>query len=94
MEMWEMIQNCQIKEVPVLYDKNEFLRQINQLTPDAFSRFCREYLHLRNFYDVHQDVWVADDDPFIQEHRDMFWHIGQIDFDEPVNFDIINESRR
>lgn len=86
MEMWELIQECQIASLPGYYNKNQFIEELASVNPEQFSRFCRQYLHLMEFHSINQGVWVTDHIPFVNKHPNMFWKLRPIDFDKPVNF--------
>jgi len=84
MESWEIIQACALPAG--LYDKNQFIEIIEQLSPQQFYRFCRSLLHLQEFYDTNQTAWVTDQKELIESHASDFWQLKEIDFDKPVNF--------
>lgn len=81
MEPWEIIQAGQVLEG--VYDKDVILRNLADLPPDRFSRFCREYLHLLNFYESNRNLGVTDHRPIIEQYPAHFSHLPDIDFDAP-----------
>lgn len=86
MEGWQIIQNCELAPLSGLYNKNQFLQEISQLTPADFNLFCRTYLHLSYFHASNQNAWLTDDTDIVFQHPGLFWKIDPIDFNSPVNF--------
>jgi hypothetical protein len=84
MEGWEIIQSCEL--APGLYGKRKFINAINQLSPSDFDRFCRSYLHLMEFYNLHKNAWFTDTSELIEKNPHSFWKPEIIDFDSPVTF--------
>ena len=87
MEGWEVIQGCTVTSE--VFDRAKFIARIVSLAPEEFNRFCKEYLHLREFYDTNKSAWVTDHIPHVKQYPDLFWRLKPIDFDGPVNFERI-----
>jgi len=68
------------------FDRQLFIKLIEQMTAQDFNRYGAEIMHLRHYYDRTHGACVCDIVPFINEHPDMFWHLPQIDFDSPIDF--------
>jgi hypothetical protein len=83
MEAAAIIQQCQ--QPTGLYDKQQFLQFISELSQEEFNKFCREIFQLRLFYDSNRGVWVTDQKKLIDEHPADFWPLKEIDLDAPIN---------
>jgi hypothetical protein len=89
MEGWEIIQQCELAPHTGLYGKRLFISAINDLTPDQFNKFCREYLHLMEFYSRSRGAWVTDYTPLMEANPALFWQLTPINFDAPVTFTLV-----
>ena len=86
MEAWEIIQQCELAPAAGLYNKRKFISAIDQLTTEEFNRFCREYLHLMEYYSQTQGAWVTDYTPHIEANPSLYWQLTPVDFDAPISF--------
>lgn len=86
MDGWDIIQQCEQAPLTGMYDKEQFLKAISNLSPADFNRFCKTYLHLSLFHAQHQGTWVTDDTHVIEQHPQLFWKIQPINFNAPIDF--------
>ena len=85
MDGWQVIQQCKI--LPDVFDRAKFIDNVLSLSKEDFNRFCKEYMHLREFYDTNKGTWVTDHIPHVQQHPKLFWELPKIDFNAPVMFE-------
>jgi hypothetical protein len=77
----EAIQKGQLSDMQ--FSQHWVIRQLKQLTPAEFNRFCREVMHLGHHYDMTVGLIVTDK----LEALDLpTWQIEGTDFDKPVTF--------
>lgn len=86
MEVYEIIQYCEILQGSGDYNKERFIQAVTEMPAEQFNRFCREYLHLLEFYHFHLNFWIAEDLDFIKNHPGFLIKVDPIDFDTPVSF--------
>ncbi|MDF2190541.1 hypothetical protein [Paraflavitalea sp. CAU 1676] len=84
MEVWELIQENSLGGG--LYNKDVIIKALEQASLDEFSKFCREYLHLLEFYNSNLNASATDEKYFRQKFPEHFWQLKPIDFDAPLNF--------
>lgn len=86
MDVWEIIQYLEIEPGSGIYNKDRFAQAVKEMPTEQFSRFCREYLHLMEFYSEYKLMWFTDDSDIGESHPAVFHKPGDLDFDAPIEF--------
>jgi len=86
MEAWEIIQYCELAPKSGLYNKEKLLAALQLLPPEEISHFCRQFLHLMEFYSSNVGAYVTDYPPLVQANPDLYWQLTPINFDLPAKF--------
>jgi len=66
------------------YSKEKFIELIQALSQDDFNRLCKEIALLTEYYHTSVGSYVCDLLPFLQEHPDKFYKLGELDFNRQV----------
>lgn len=86
MEAWNVIQKSELHVDAGVYSQEWFIKLIQHMGPVEFNNFCKEILHLREYYDTSVGLNVTDKREPVATFPDMFWEMKEIDFSQPVNF--------
>jgi hypothetical protein len=83
---YKIIQSCEHKGA---YNKHDFIQQINQLSPQQFNQFCREYWGLLYFYDMNVNAFCTHQKDIIDQYPTSFWRLEPLDGDTARSFEKI-----
>jgi len=78
------VQKCQLTED--FYSGSWLIKLIEKMTPEEVDLFCKEIAHLNLHYQTTIGFYQTYFDSAILGREELFWKIGEIDFDAPVTF--------
>jgi hypothetical protein len=82
----ETIQKAELHVDGGIYSRQHFLTLVNNMSPEDFNSFCKESLHLCEFYARTVGCFATDQQSVATVFPELVWELEQIDFTQPVHF--------
>lgn len=82
----DIIQKCQLSDN--IFSKSWFLKLIeDNTTHEEFNLVCKEIMLLNERYTTTIGLHVTDRPDLLTPYpKEIMWELGDIDFDQPINF--------